>query len=143
MLRISVLQYRVVCVLALTTLALYFAPRIGLVNFDHAVATARTWRYFGYLLPLWALQLYAWTWFAAFVLSLIGLIGFWRISRWLLVAALLSAAALRPFLGLVVYSAYEAFIACILGYAVLWLVTVSFWSPIAEQFQGKQAKDAT
>ena len=139
---ISVTQYRLVCALALITLILYLAPMIGLVRFDHAVATARRWKYFGYLLPLWVIRLYAWTWFAAIVVGVVGLIWFWRLSRWLLIIALLSLAALRPFLGLAVYSAYEASIACVSGYAFLWLVTVSFWSPIADRFSSTSNKDA-
>jgi hypothetical protein len=59
---------------------------------------------------------------------------FWRLSRWCLIVTWLGALFFRPLLGLSVYSAYEAFLASLFGSALLWLIIVSFWSPLAARF---------
>jgi hypothetical protein len=72
------------------------------------------------------------------VVGLVGMLNFWRLSRWCLVGALALAFVARPFLGLVVYSAFEGFFASLFSCVVMWLLTVSFWTPIAKRFAGSK-----
>ena len=88
-------------------------------------------------MPVWVLWAYAFGVVALLVIGLVGMLNFWRFSRWCLVAALGAALVLRPFLGLTVYSPYEAFFASVFGLSVAWLVTISFWTPIAGRFGAK------
>jgi hypothetical protein len=136
---VSIKQFRSVCWLALLCVGALFLPRLGLVTFSKGIAAARTWSYFEHILPVWAIRAYSVAWYLAVVAGLIGLLLFWRPSRWILAMALLSAIAVRPFLGLSVHSAYEAFVATVGGYGVIWLTAVSFWSPLAENFVRRQA----
>src|SRR6516225_11317395 len=129
MLTVSVRQFRIVCSVALVSLALLFLPRLGLISFSEGVAVARQWRYFEALLPHWAIWTYAAAWFTAVMVSLVGMYRFWRLSRWCLIVTWLGALFFRPLLGLSVYWAYEAFLATLFGSALLWLIIVSFWSP--------------
>jgi hypothetical protein len=138
MLSVSVRQFRLVCVLALVALLLYVLPALGAFSFSKGVTTLRMYKFYEALAPGWVLWAYTVIEFALLVVGLIGMLNFWRLSRWCLVVALALAFAARPFLGLVVYSAYEGFCASLFGFAVLWLLTVSFWTPIADRFVGKK-----
>jgi hypothetical protein len=75
--------------------------------------------------------------FSVLIIGLVGMLNFWRFSRWCLVAVLAASLILRPFLGLTVYSPYEALFTSIFGLSSVWLLTVSFWTRIAERFVRK------
>jgi hypothetical protein len=135
MLSVSVRQFRVVCLIALLSVLLIQLPILRLISFSEGVTTARAWKYFGSTLPGWALWVYAVTSFSLVAVGLVGMLRFWRLSRWCLLAVYLIALVARPFLGLAVYSAYEAFVGSVFGCTSAWLITISFWSPLAERFK--------
>lgn len=124
---------------AVATLTCWFAsvllPALGIVAFSSEIANARSWNYFGAILPFWAVQV----WSAFFSLSvLVGIVGalcFWRVSRWVLAAAVIVNLLATPFVGLLVVSPIEGALASIAGAMLVWLVTVSFWSPLANRFR--------
>jgi hypothetical protein len=137
MLSVSVRQFRVICLVALASLVLLQLPTWGLLSLSKGVATLRRYQHYETVVPVWVLWTYAIVAFASLVIGLVGMLNFWRFSRWCLVAVLLAALLVRPFLGLTVYSAYEAFFTSVFGLSCVWLVTVSFWTPIAERFVSK------
>jgi hypothetical protein len=134
MLSVSVRQFRIVCVIALVSLALAQLPGLGLISFSEGVTNARMWMHFEMTAPRWAFWLYAVAYWALLLVSLIGMLNFWSFARWCFAIAVLGAPLLRPFLGLSVYSPYEAFLASVFGFSCVWLFTISFWTPIAERF---------
>jgi len=139
MFKVSVGQFRIVCLIALGALLLAQLPAWGLLSFSKGVTTLRLYKYYGALAPVWVIWLYATSALALLVIGLVGMLNFWRFSRWSLAAALTAALTLRPLMGMVVVSAYEAFFAGVCGTLALWLMTVSFWTPLAQQFtQGSQ-----
>jgi hypothetical protein len=135
MLSVSVRQFRFACSVALVSLLLSQLPYLRLITFSEGVAKARAWRYFQAAAPAWALILYAIAFWALLLIGLIGMLNFWRYSRWCLLIAMLGSLLMRPFLGLSVYSAYEAVFATLFGMSTVWAVTVSFWSPLAGRFE--------
>jgi hypothetical protein len=138
MLSVSVRQFRLACVLALVALILYVLPALGALSFSKGVTTLRMYKFYEALAPAGVLWTYTVIAFALVVVGLVGMLNFWRLSRWCLVVALALAFAARPFLGLVVYSAFEGFFASLFGCVVMWLLTVSFWTPIAKRFAGSK-----
>ena len=134
MFRISTQVFRVVIAVSLISLAIYLGASHGLITFDPAVATARHWRYFGSIMPVWAIWAYAILYMTSLLAGLIGSIFFWWVSRWVLAASIVSATVARPFLGLYVVSAPEGFFVSLFGCCVLWIVVVSFFSPLATKF---------
>ena len=134
MFSVSVRQFRIVCVLALAAHILNLVPSLGLVTFTNEVRTLRKWAHFDAVLTGWTLWGYSFVSWALILVGLIGMLNFWRSARWCLVIALAGSVLMRPFLGLSVYSAYEAALGTILGVGCAWLVTVSFWSPFANHF---------
>lgn len=109
-------------------------PNFGVIAFSEDVATARQWNYFGATMPFWAIQVW---WAVSGLLTLVGLVGmlrFWSASRWMLVTALFASLVLQPLLGLAVYSPFEASLAGISSASLLWLVCVSFYSPLSVRF---------
>jgi hypothetical protein len=137
MLSVSVRQFRITCLIALGSLLLVQLPTWGLLSFSQGVTTLRRYQHYGAVVPVWVLWSYVIVVFALLVIGLVGMLNFWRFSRWCLVAVFLVALGMRPFLGLTVYSPYEAFFATIFGISSLWLLTVSFWTTIAERFAPK------
>ena len=109
-------------------------PAIGLVSFSPEVEAARSWNYFDSVLPLRGVVVWHSLWGTVALAGLVGSFFFWGPARWLLAASLLLSVAAQPFLGLVVYSSFEASFAAISGMLMLWIVTVSFWSPLASRF---------
>lgn len=134
MFSVSVRQFRIVCLIALVALLLGQLPAWGVLSFSKGVTALRLYKYYGALAPVWIIWLYAASALALLVIGLVGMLNFWRFSRWSLLAALTAALTLRPILGMVVISAYEAFFAGVCGTLALWLMTVSFWTPLAKQF---------
>lgn len=134
MFSVSVRQFRIVCLFALAALLLAQLPAWGVLSFSKGVTTLRLYKYYGALAPAWIIWLYATSTLALLVIGLVGMLNFWRFSRWSLAASLAAALTLRPFLGVVVVSAYEAFFAGVCGTLSLWLMTVSLWTPLAERF---------
>ena len=128
-------QFRAVIVIALVSwAAMAVLPSIGAIPFSEDVATARQWNYFGSTIPFWAIQVW---WVVAGLLTIGGLVGmlrFWPISRWMLAIALFVSLAMQPLLGLAVYSPFEASLAGISSASFLWLVCVSFYSPLGTRF---------
>jgi hypothetical protein len=109
-------------------------PSFGVISFSDAVRTARRWAHFEATITGWALWIYALVTWLLLLIGLIGMLNFWRSARWCLLAALGGTVLMRPFLGLTVYSAYEAVLSTTLGICCVWLVTMSFWSPMANHF---------
>jgi hypothetical protein len=72
---------------------------------------------------------------------MLGMLCFWHVSRWILVVALGSHLLASPFLGLMVASAFEAAAWTATFTGLVWLATVSFWSPLAKRFEITQAGD--
>jgi len=134
MFRISARVFRVVIAVSLISLTIYIGASHGLLTFDPAVATARHWRYFGSIMPLWAIWGYAILYIASLLTGLIGSIFFWWVSRWVLAVSMVGMVVARPFLGLDVVSASEGFFVSLFGFCVLWIVVVSFFSPLATKF---------
>jgi hypothetical protein len=134
MLNVSVRQFRFVCVVALLSLALVQLPGLGLISFSDAITTARKWRYFEASVSGWLLWLYAAADFLLILVSLIGMLNFWGFARWCLVIATVIGILMHLFLGLSVYSPYEGFLAGIFGFSCVWLLTISFWTPMAKRF---------
>lgn len=131
---ISTRVFRVVIAVSLISLAIYIGAPHGLVTFRPPVATLRHWRYFGSIMPVWGLWGYAVIYIASLLTGLIGSIFFWWVSRWILAASILSMVVIRPFLGLDIVPAFEGFFLSLFGYSVLWIVVVSFFSPLADKF---------
>ena len=134
MLSVSVRQFRLICVVALISLLLLQLPTWGVLSFGKGVTMLRRYQHYDALVPVWLLWGYAIGASGLLIVGLIGMLNFWRFSRWCLVAALLSALLMRPFLGLTVYSTYEAFFTSVFGISSMWLLTVAFWTPIANRF---------
>jgi hypothetical protein len=134
MLAPSVLQLRLVCAVALACLILGQLPALGLISFGHEIATARLWKYYGAAVPSWLVWGFGTTVFVLWLIGLVGMLNFWRISRWCLAAAVALSVTLRPFLGLSVSSAYEASLASVFGLASSWLIAISFWTSLAQRF---------
>jgi hypothetical protein len=139
MFSVSVRHFRIICAVALLLLALTQLPVLGLTHFSEGVTNARMWRYFEATAPYWVLFVYPLAVLALFLIGLVGMINFWPVSRWCLAIALVGSLAVRPFFGLTVYSPYEGFISSALGLSGTWLVTVSFWSPLAQHFRGTRS----
>ena len=140
MMNVTLKQVRGVSAVALVALLLgTAAPLLGLVPFDADVATARMWNSFDSVLPPWAVLTWAIASVVAAVAGLIGMFWLWPLSRWLLAAYVLTTIAVQPFLGLAVFSSYEAAFAGIFGASLLWLVGISFWSPFADQFRKRKS----
>jgi hypothetical protein len=135
MLSVSVRQFRFVCAFGLATLLLAQLPALGLITFSEAVSNARAWRYFEATAPGWLILVYAIVVWAMLLIGLVTMLNFWRYSRWYLLIAVLGALPMRPFLGLSVYSPYEAILASLFAISTVWLVTISFWSPLANRFE--------
>lgn len=131
---VTITQYRIACWLVLACFAAIFLPRFGVISFSRGVSAARTWRFFGHLIPVWAIRAYVLGWYLAAITGVIGSLLFWRPSRWILAIALISVPLIRPFLGLSVSSAYEAFVGTVGGIALIWITTVAFWSSVAEKY---------
>jgi hypothetical protein len=110
---------------------------MGIVSFDKGVTDLRMYSHYGTSAPGWVLWAEVVIAFPLLIIGLFGMLNFWRFSRWCLVAALAVTLIPRPFLGVMVYSAYEAFFGSIFSLLVAWLITVSFWSPIADRFTTK------
>jgi hypothetical protein len=131
---VSVRLFRSVCVVALASLLLVQLQVVGLVSLSSGVATARMWKYYEALAPWWLTWVYGIAEFALLLVGLVGMLNFWRFSRWCVLLALALGLCVRPFLGLAVYSAYEASLGGLSGIVCTWLVSISFWSPFAERF---------
>jgi hypothetical protein len=131
---ISVRIFRCACVVALASLVLVQLQTWGLVSLSSGVATAREWKYYEALAPSWLLWYYGLTEFALLLIGLVGMLNFWRSSRWCVLIAVVLGLCARPLLGLAVYSAYEASLGGLSATACTWLVTISFWSPLAGRF---------
>lgn len=131
----TITQFRAVVIVALVCwAAMAVLPSIGAIPFSEDVATARQWNYFGSTIPFWAIQVW---WAASGLLIIGGLLGmlrFWPTSRWMLAIALFGGLAMQPFLGLAVYSPFEASLAGISSASFLWLVCVSFYSSLGARF---------
>jgi hypothetical protein len=111
-------------------------PEAGLITFDEDVKTARLWNYWGAWLPFEATKV--WWHLSNFVL-VVGLVGMWwyyRAARTALAIWYLCDLALSPFMGLLVLSAFESTLLEICGVLVLWLIVVSYWTPLSERFLG-------
>jgi hypothetical protein len=135
MFSVSVRQFRIVCAVAIVSLLLAQLPGLGFISFTAGVTNARGWKYFEASVSGWVFWLYVLVYWVLLLIGLVGMLNFWRFARWCLLVALAGAIAMRPFLGLTVYSAYEAFLGSVFGSLCVWLLTLSFWSPMAEHFQ--------
>jgi hypothetical protein len=141
MLSISPAMFRAVVLVTLFTLAIsVLSAELGLIAFDPEVETARSWVYYGSVLPFEAIQVWYWLWAFATLGGLVGSMFFWRPSRWLLAGAVLLAMATQPFLGLATASAFEMSLGGISGTLTVWIVVVSFWSPLAAHFAAIAAR---
>mgnify|MGYP006969509591 CR=1 FL=1 len=134
MIRASVALYReaLVALLILAT-ALQVLPESGLIAYSDEVTTARSWNSFEAWLPYEGILA---VWILAIVLLLAGILGalvFWRPARWMLVGMLFIQVACTPFLGLTVMSPFEAMLNSGASIILIWVVTVSFFSPLAER----------
>jgi hypothetical protein len=144
MLTISVTLVRSVSAAALLAFVLSAVlPLFDVIPFDDQVATARILSTYASVLPSSAI----WAWsIVSGLTALVGLIGLlflWPPSRWLLAAYAVALVVSQPLLGLAVLSPYEATFGGIFGTCLLWLVTVSFWSPFAGQFRKGPRPNAT
>jgi hypothetical protein len=141
MLSISPASFRAVVLTTLLTLVIsVLTVELGLIAFDPEVETARSWAYYDSVLPFEAIQVWYSLWAFATVSGLAGSMFFWRPARWLLAGAVLLTIATQPFLGLVTASAFEMFLGGIAGTLTVWIVAVSFWSPLAAKFAGNTAR---
>ena len=141
MMPLSSAHFRVAVLATILGLVLSLVvPSLGVVSFAPEVEAARSWNYFDSVLPGRAVLIWYVIWGVVALAGLVGSYFFWRPARWLLAASVLLSVVAQPFLGLVVYSPFEASFAAIPGMLMLWLVTVSFWSPLAGQFAAKQVR---
>jgi hypothetical protein len=128
-------QFRVVIIVALICWsAMAVLPNIGAIPFSEDVANARQWNYFGSTISFWVIQVW---WVVSGLLTLCGLLGmlrFWPPSRWMLAIGLFASLVMQPLLGLAVYSPFEASLGSISSASFLWLVCVSFYSPLSAHF---------
>ena len=101
---------------------------------SEGVAAARSWNYFESVLPYWALHLWWIVNAIATIVGVMGLLGFWRPARWILAGVIVGYVLMAPFLGLMVYAPLENTLGTAAWTMFAWLVTVSFWSPLARNF---------
>ena len=129
--------FRLITLVALICwLAAQILPNLGFVTFTDTIASARLWSYVDTSLPYAAITLWWGVSSLAIGASLVGLILFRDWARWLLPVALIGGMLLQPFMGLAVYSPLESTLGSVYGTAFIWLVTVSFWTPLAGRFEG-------
>jgi len=141
---ISVTLVRVVSGVALVALLLgVVAPLLGVIPFERDVANARAWNYFGSPLPTWAVMAWAVASLLTLAIGLVGMMCLWAPARWFLVGYLAATVMIQPFLGLAVFSPYEAAFAGIVGASILWLATISFWPPFADRLRNGARTNAT
>ena len=119
-------------------------PMLGLIEFSQEVEIARSWHYFDAALPSWAIDIWWPVCAIANGLGLLGLLCFWRPSRWILVGLVLAVTAAQPFLGLSVASPFDTAVGSVYHLTLAWLITVSFWPPLARHFERTgSSRDAT
>ena len=141
---VSTTLVRVVSAVALVALLLgVVAPLLGVIPFESDVANARAWNYYGSPLPNWAVNVWMVTSIVTLTTGLIGMTCLWAPARWFLVGYLAATLVIQPFVGLAVFSPYEASFAGIIGASILWLVTISFWSPFADRLRNGVRTNAT
>ena len=119
---------------------LCFATSVIISSYDvlphsEEMANAVMWHYYDAILPMWSIYAYAAFWSFATMLSVVGMLFFWRASRCILAAALVANLSISPFLGLMVYLPFEATLGGVAATLYVWLATVSFWSPLAKMFR--------
>ncbi len=125
--------FRTVGVLSLVCWAACIALDSGQI-FSAEVAQVRAWNYEEAVLPFWAIDVWWWSTAIGTVVGVLGMLCFWRPSRWVIAAVELGYVLAAPLLGLCVVSAFELFLGSAAHFMFVWLVTVSFWSPLAQRF---------
>lgn len=113
---------------------LYFLPAAGLITFAADIEMARSWNYYGCIVPYESVDLF---WKMTLFLLAVSLCGLWFFSqsaRSILAIWYVTTLLAEPFLGLAVYSSYEETTGGIGNALVVWLISVSFWSPLADRF---------
>jgi len=142
MLAPSTRQFRLIVTAALLAWTIpVIIPTVGLLSFSEDVTNARTWNYLDARLPFRAIQ--AW-WVVnaiATVVGLVGLLHFWPPARWILAGALVAALLIQPLIGLLVLSPFEQIFAGCYNAASVWILTVSFWSELAGNFDRDQREN--
>lgn len=140
MFNITALQFRLIIVLSIFLwLTILILPLAGIVTFSQDVETARSWNYFDSLAPFVLIQVYWFISAALLIFSCIGMFLFWSPSRWLALAFFLCDFLSQPFLGLLVLPPFEATLTNITSTLFIWVLTVSFWSPLANRFTRNSA----
>ena len=138
MLPTSPTLFRVAIFLTLVGLVLaLLLPTLGMVSFGPEVEAARGWNYFDSLLPGSGVIVWYAMWGLVALAGLIGSMFFWGPARWLLAVSVVLSLVAQPFLGLVVYSPFEATFAAASSLLMIWISTVSFWSPLASRFTSR------
>lgn len=128
-------QFRFAIIVAMICYGLGMGlPEAGWITFDEEVQTARLWSYRGAWLPYEATQVW---WNLTMFVLVVGLVGMWwyyRAARTALAIWYLCNLSLNPLMGLLVLSAFETTLFGIHNALVLWLIVVSYWTPVSERF---------
>lgn len=127
--------FRVTIVMAaITSVLAAVLPAYGFSGLEPNIAQFTEYSTHGALLSPSMLYWGAMVSGAASVIGLTGLLFFWSIARYLLLGSFLLAVVMAPFSGLGIHSPVESFLGGIGSILSVWLVSVSFWSPLSRRF---------
>jgi hypothetical protein len=97
---VSPTLYRSIALAALGCWLAFVAPSFGFVQFSEEMEIARSNNYWDAAAPQWASDVWWYSTNAALVIGLLGLMGFWRPARWMLLGSIVSNVVGLPFMGL-------------------------------------------
>ena len=115
---------------------------LRLVSYPHEIEVVRTWNHYQAIFP-YPLRL---AWEVAdmllFLAAQVGLLFLRSFARWLLAALLVTTVLADPFMGLLVLSPLEHFLAALVGLLACLTLAVAALSPLAAEFRSKRGVSA-
>lgn len=131
----TVEQFRLAALVCLASWIVGYAPSFGFWQEESLFSDARQWNTAGAVVP-W--QLINGYWYASNIAVIAGVAGmacFSRTARTCFTAYTLASVPLSALFGLAVWSPVENLSWTLSAFLQAWLITVSFWSPLARRFQ--------
>ena len=112
----------------------FFMFYFELVEYAPVEKEITKYNYRGAWMPSSLIDVY---WYGSWIVLLancLGLIFYWRLSRWILLGWLLFETSVQPTLGLLVVSGVEYAAHNMMEVLIIWILVMSFFSPIANRF---------